>query len=57
LIGGTPEKIDEYVKNLLNQIKPEGGFIIAPGVAELPRETPVANLRAYLNAIEKYGRY
>jgi len=57
LIGGTPEKIDEYVKNLLNQIKPEGGFIIAPGVAELPRGTPVANLRAYLNAIEKYGRY
>jgi len=36
LIGETPEKIDEYVKNLLNQIKPEGGFIIAPGVAELP---------------------
>lgn len=57
LVGGTPEKIDEYIKNLLNHIKPEGGFIIAPSVMELPKETPVHNVRAFINAVEKYGRY
>uniref|UniRef100_A0A7C2VBF9 Uroporphyrinogen decarboxylase (URO-D) domain-containing protein n=1 Tax=Ignisphaera aggregans TaxID=334771 RepID=A0A7C2VBF9_9CREN len=57
LSGGTPEKIDEYVKNLLNQIKPEGGFVISPGVNELPKDTPPENVRAYINAVLKYGVY
>jgi hypothetical protein len=56
LIGGTPEKIDEYVKNLLRQTRSEGGFIISPGVSELPKETPLQNIRAYINAALKYGR-
>jgi uroporphyrinogen-III decarboxylase len=54
---GTPEKIEEYVKNLLNDVKPEGGFIIAPTVMDIPKETPPVNLRAFINAVEKYGRY
>jgi hypothetical protein len=57
LISGTPEKIEEYVKNLLNNIKPEGGFIVAPTVMDLPKETPIANIRAFINAVEKYGKY
>jgi len=55
LIGGTPEKIEEYVKNLLNQTKSEGGFILSTGIAELPKETPKQNVRAYVNAALKYG--
>lgn len=56
LVGGTPEKIEEYIKNLLNQVKLEGGFILSPGVAfGLPRGTPIANVRAYINAALKYG--
>jgi len=57
LIGGTPEKIDEYIKDLLSKIKPEGGFILSPGVNELPKTTSVANVRAYINAALKYGVY
>lgn len=57
LIGGTPEKIDEYIKGLLSRVKPEGGFILSPGVNELPKNTPVANVRAYINAALKYGVY
>jgi len=57
LISGTHDKIEEYVKNLMSNIKPEGGFIIAPSVMELPRETPLSNIRAFINAVEKYGRY
>lgn len=57
IIGGTPEKIDEYIKGLLSRIKPEGGFILSLGVNELPENTPVANVRAYINAALKYGVY
>jgi len=56
LTGGTPEKIEEYIKNLLSQIKPEGGFILAPGINELPH-VPIENVRAYINAVLKYGVY
>lgn len=57
IAGGTPEKIDEYVKNLMARIKPEGGFILSPGTIELPAGTAIANLRAYINAALKYGAY
>jgi uroporphyrinogen-III decarboxylase len=57
IAGGTPEKIDEYIKNLLNKIKPEGGFILAPSIGELPKSTPPENVRAFINAALKYGVY
>ncbi|MCC6017317.1 MAG: hypothetical protein LM582_09810 [Desulfurococcaceae archaeon] len=55
IVGGKPEKIDEYIKNLLNKIKPEGGYILSLGVNELPRETPPENVRTYINTALKYG--
>ncbi|MCG0276810.1 MAG: hypothetical protein L5655_11785 [Thermosediminibacteraceae bacterium] len=55
IVGGTPAEIDEYVKNLLEQVKPGGGFILAPGVGTAPKETPVENIRALIEAVEKYG--
>jgi len=57
LLHGTPEKIEEYIKDLLSQIKPEGGFIISPGVSEQPPGIPVENMRAYINSVLKYGSY
>lgn len=55
LVGGTPATIDEYIKNLLERVKPGGGFILAPGVGTAPRETPLENLSALIKAVEKYG--
>ena len=40
VIGGTPAKIDEYMKELLGEMMPGGGFILA-NVNNLPRETPI----------------
>lgn len=57
IIGGTPEEIDEYIKDLLPQVMPGGGFILAPGVNNLTAQTPVENLRAVIEAVEKYGYY
>lgn len=55
LVTGTPESIDEYVKNLLEQVKPGGGFILSTDIGTAPRETPIKNIHAYIEAVEKYG--
>jgi len=57
IAGGKPKKIDEYIKNLLKQIKPEGGYILSLSVNELPKDTPLENIRAYINTTLKYGVY
>jgi len=55
--SGTPETIDEYIKNLLEKVKPGGGFILTTGVGSLPAETPLENITAVIEAVEKYGKY
>lgn len=55
IVGGTPEKIEEYVKNLLEQVKPGGGFILSANIGTAPRETPIENITALIEAVEKYG--
>lgn len=57
LVGGTPEKIEDHVRKLLEEVRGEGGFVLAPGVAEVDPATPDANLRAMINAVLKYGKY
>lgn len=53
--GGTPTQIDEYVKNLMEKVKPGGGFVLAPGVSAAPADTPLENITALIKAVEKYG--
>lgn len=55
IASGTPEEIDKYIKDLLEQVKPGGGFILAPGVAAAPADTPLENITALIKAAEKYG--
>ncbi|GLI19903.1 hypothetical protein TSYNTROOL_16180 [Tepidanaerobacter syntrophicus] len=55
LVSATPQEIDKYVKNLLEKVKPDGGFILSPNIGTAPRETPVENISALINAVEKYG--
>jgi len=57
IVSGTPEKIDTYVKELLEDVKPGGGYILTTSVGIAPRETPLENIRALANAVEKYGKY
>ena len=58
VIGGTPETIDSYIKDLFEKVKPGGGgFILAANVATAPRETPAENLHAVIKAVDKYGWY
>jgi len=57
LVSGTPETIDEYVKNLLEKVKPGGGFMLGCSVGSIPADTPPENLTAVIEAVEKYGKY
>jgi len=57
LISGTPKDVEEYLKNLLEKVKPGGGFILASGVGSIPVEVPIENVTAIIDAVEKYGNY
>lgn len=57
LLHATPEKVEEYVKKLIEDTSPGGGLILTTGVVEIPPETPNANLIALINAVLKYGEY
>lgn len=46
LLHATPEKVEEYVKRLIEDISPGGGLILTTGVVEIPPEAPNANLIA-----------
>lgn len=55
LQSGTPEKIEEYVRKLIEATAPNEGLILAPGVAEVASETSNENIRAFINAVLKYS--
>jgi len=57
IVGGTPEKINGYVEDLLAEMKPGGGYILTTSVGIVPRETPVENIHALISAVEKHGKY
>ncbi|MEM0332405.1 MAG: uroporphyrinogen decarboxylase family protein [Archaeoglobaceae archaeon] len=57
LISGTPQKVEEYMKKLLEDCK-EGGMMIWPGVdGGISRDAKPENVRAVIEAVKKYGRY
>ena len=58
VVNGPPEKIDSYIKELFEKIKPDGGgFVLAPSITNAPRETPAKNIQAVIDAVDKYGWY
>ena len=55
-LGGTPAKIDKYVRNLMGQVKEGGGFVLAPAVS-IPENAKPENVKALRTSVEKYGVY
>lgn len=55
-MAGTPAKIDEYVKELLVDLKPGGGYIMSPDVS-IPYTAKPENVKALADAVKKYGVY
>jgi len=64
IVGGPPtslflsttEKIDEYVRDLMPQVKDGGGFVLSPAVS-IPENAKPENVKALRAAVEKYGVY
>ena len=56
LFLGDPGKVDEYVKDLMGEVKEGGGFVLAPAVS-FPENAKPENVRALMRAVEKYGVY
>lgn len=56
LIGGTPQKVEDGVKRIMEILKPGGGFIFT-----LPfnciGDAKVENVKAMTEAVMKYGQY
>ena len=56
-MSGLSSAVDEYIKQLLDDMMPGGGFILGANVGNLPRNTPIENIAAVYEAVEKYGKY
>ncbi|MBP2134222.1 uroporphyrinogen-III decarboxylase [Methanomicrobium sp. W14] len=57
LIAGTPQKVETYVKSLLDDCK-EGGMIVTPGVdGGISGSAKPENVKALVDAVIKYGGY
>ncbi len=53
---GTPETVTAKARDAIEVLAPGGGFILGPGCALTP-ETPEENIKALLEAAERFGRY
>lgn len=57
VIALTPAQLDQQIKELFAEMMPGGGFIFSPNIGNCPRGTPIENVRAVYEAVEKYGKY
>lgn len=56
LAKGTPKQVEEYVKKLIRECAPGGGFIVSSGHSINP-QVPFKNYDAMVKATFKYGSY
>ena len=55
-VYGSPEEVDAYCKQLIDDCAEGGGFILASGCS-LPANAKVENVRALTEAVESWGWY
>jgi hypothetical protein len=56
LCYGTPDEVDAYCKQLIEDCAPGGGFVLSTE-CETPWDARPENVRAIVQAAHKYGRY
>jgi uroporphyrinogen-III decarboxylase len=57
LVTGTPQKIETYIKNSIENCAEGGGFLVDGGVSGIPAESRPENVKAMTDAVFKYGVY
>ena len=53
---GSPDQVMEYCKKLI-QVAGKGGGLLIDGASGIPDEAKPENVRAIVDAIDKYGVY
>jgi uroporphyrinogen decarboxylase len=57
LINGTPSSVREKTREVLETMKPDGGYVAGASHDTILEETPVENVVAMFDAIREYGVY
>lgn len=57
LIEGTPEQTRNRTRQILDIMKPGGGYVVSPSHDYLLPETPVENILAMYDTVREYGDY
>jgi uroporphyrinogen-III decarboxylase len=57
LINGTPKMVREKTREVIDIMKPGGGFVAGASHDTILEETPVENMLAMFDAIYRYGDY
>ena len=53
---GTYEQVDAHVRQLMDALKENRHFVLGPSTV-IFKEIPLENVRAFMNAAKKYGKY
>jgi uroporphyrinogen-III decarboxylase len=56
LVAGTPQEVKEYCRNLIGICGQGGGYMLAPGTADVTEARP-DNVQAMMEAAKEYGVY
>jgi len=57
LIKGTPDLVRQKTREVLDIMKPGGGYVAGASHDSILEETPVENIVAMFDAIREYGKY
>ncbi len=57
LVTGTPQQVEDYVKQSIEGCMEGGGYIVDGGVSGIPDESKPENVKAMTDATFKYGIY
>jgi uroporphyrinogen decarboxylase len=57
LIKGTPDLVRAKTREILEVMKPGGGYVVSPSHDYLLPETPLENVLALYDAVREFGKY
>lgn len=57
LTTGTPEKVKEYTKKIIDGCADGGGFLVDGGVSGIPDEAKPENVKAMVETVKEHGQY
>jgi uroporphyrinogen decarboxylase len=57
LIKGTPKIVRQKTREVLDIMKPGGGYVAGASHDSILEETPVENIVAMFDAVQEYGKY